>query len=367
VFCFDGDAAGRKAASRALETTLPVITDGKEARFLFLPDGEDPDSLVRQEGQAGFEQRLNDAIPLSSFFFQTLQQDIDLDHLDGRARFSREALPLIDKMQPGILQQMMLNQVRDLTGLSEQQMEDLQQFSQPVQHVEPEKPARPEPAPQQDYNDLAPPMDDYYPEDSGSDYSDYDSGFDAFPASTPDHSGHSSGGFQSYDYKPQSDGWQRRGKWEQKERKPAQPPRTTTPLVHKLNSILLHYPALAQVVPAPEQFLILDESGIDLFCDACRYLKENPDASLSMMLLDWSDDDSRFHWIDTINAITGSDPLEDESSAEQSLKDGLKQLDKRLTKQRIEVLKAKGKNATREEKLELVSLLSRSVHKQADD
>lgn len=365
VFCFDGDAAGRKAASRALETTLPVITDGKEARFLFLPEGEDPDSLVRQEGQDGFEQRLRDAIPLSSFFFQILQKDIDLDHLDGRARFSREALPLIDGMQPGLLQQMMLNQVRDLTGLSEQQMEDLQQFSQPVQIVEPEKPAQPEAQHNfghSTHGEPPPPTWDGYPEESSVDYSDYDSGYDNFPTSGGQKNWQSQeysnkGG---YSHQPQSDGWQRRGKWERKARAP-QPPRTTTQLVHRLNEILLHYPALAQIIPAPDQFLILDESGIDLFYATCRYLKDNPEASLSMMLLDWSDDDSRFHWIDTINAITRSPPLEDESSAEQSLRDGLKKLDQKLTQQRIEVLKGKmaTRTATKEEKLELNSMLLR--------
>ena len=369
VFCFDGDAAGRKAATRAMETTLPVITDGKEARFLFLPDGEDPDSLVRKEGKDDFEQRLRDALPLSSFFFQVQQRDIDLDHLDGRARFSREALPLIDSMQPGLLQQMMLNQVRDLTGLSEQQMEDLQQFSQPAARREPE----PAPKPVQDAapllnHDEQPPVEHYYPPESSSDYSDYDSGFDSSPdfPTSHSHSGSQSSHYGSsysgggYDYKPQNSGWERRGKWERKERTP-QTPRTLTPLVHKLNKILLNFPALAQIVPAPEQFLILDEPGIDLFCDTCRYLKDNPDASLAMMLLDWGEDEMRFTWLDTINVITSSDSLETDASAEQSLKGGLQQLDQKLTQQRIEVLKGKmaTRTATKEEKLELNNLLMR--------
>ncbi|MDO6806718.1 toprim domain-containing protein, partial [Wenyingzhuangia sp. 1_MG-2023] len=59
IFCFDGDAAGRTAAARAMETVLPILEDGLQARFLFLPDGEDPDTLIRQEGKEAFEQRLN--------------------------------------------------------------------------------------------------------------------------------------------------------------------------------------------------------------------------------------------------------------------------------------------------------------------
>lgn len=365
VFCFDGDAAGRKAATRAMETTLPVITDGKEARFLFLPDGEDPDSLVRKEGKDDFEQRLRDALPLSSFFFQEQQRDIDLDHLDGRARFSREALPLIDGMQPGMLQQMMLNQVRDLTGLSEQQMEDLQQFSQPAARREP-TPA-PAPTPQPDAASLPdfadqPPVGHYYPQESSTDYSDYDSGFDNshdFPASksTSYSNSHNSshGSHDGYGYKPQSSGWERRGTWERKERTP-QAPRTLTPLVNKLNKILLNYPALAQIVTAPEQFLILDEPGIDLFCDACRYLKDNPDASLAMMMLDWEEDELRFTRRDIINTITSTDSLETDISAEQSLKDGLKQLKIKLINQCLDVLKPKA-TLTKIEKLEVVKLM----------
>ena len=72
VFCFDGDAAGRKAAWRALENTLPVLADGKEARFLFLPDGEDPDDFVRSRGKAAFERAIEAAIPLSEYLLTEL-------------------------------------------------------------------------------------------------------------------------------------------------------------------------------------------------------------------------------------------------------------------------------------------------------
>ena len=125
IFCFDGDQAGRKAASRALETTLPVISDGKQARFLFLPEGEDPDSLVRQEGTENFEQRLQEALPLSDFFFRTLGEDADLNSLDGRASFSNQALPMIQLMQPSILQQMMQDKISELTGLSLEQLNSI--------------------------------------------------------------------------------------------------------------------------------------------------------------------------------------------------------------------------------------------------
>ncbi len=94
-FCFDGDRAGRQAAWRAVESVLPRMRDGRQAFFLFLPDGEDPDSLVRKEGPAGFEDRLKIATPLSEFFFGELGKDVNLASLDGKARLAERARPLL--------------------------------------------------------------------------------------------------------------------------------------------------------------------------------------------------------------------------------------------------------------------------------
>lgn len=98
VFCFDGDRAGRQAAWRALENALPAVHDGRQIRFLFLPEGEDPDSLVRREGQAAFEARLPAAQPLSAFLFDSLVAQVDLSHLDGRARLVELARPLLARV-----------------------------------------------------------------------------------------------------------------------------------------------------------------------------------------------------------------------------------------------------------------------------
>jgi len=95
VFCFDGDRAGREAAWRALENTLPVLRDGREARFLFLPDGEDPDSLVRKIGKQALEQQIATATHLSDFFFDRLAAPLDINSIDGRARL-RQYLPATD-------------------------------------------------------------------------------------------------------------------------------------------------------------------------------------------------------------------------------------------------------------------------------
>jgi DNA primase len=111
VFCFDGDQAGRKAAWRALEATLPKLRDGLQAKFLFLPDGEDPDSMVRKHGEAVFAQQIEDASTLSEFFFDHFTSGIDLGSLDGRAKFVEQAQPYIEALPGGGFRDMMIDQL----------------------------------------------------------------------------------------------------------------------------------------------------------------------------------------------------------------------------------------------------------------
>ena len=107
VFCFDGDKAGRTAAWRALEVTLAKLKEGLQARFLFLPDGEDPDSMVRKHGEQVFAQQLESATPLSEFFFNHFTAITDLGSLDGRARLVQQAMPFIENMPEGVFRDMM--------------------------------------------------------------------------------------------------------------------------------------------------------------------------------------------------------------------------------------------------------------------
>lgn len=135
IFCFDGDQAGRKAADRALENALPLMQDGRQARFLFLPDGEDPDSLVRSQGQQHFQQLVDSALPLSDFLFQSVSGGIDLETMDGRARLSTLSLPLIHKLPTGVFKSLMLQSLADRTGISQQALEQLTaQRQQDKQH-----------------------------------------------------------------------------------------------------------------------------------------------------------------------------------------------------------------------------------------
>lgn len=126
ICCYDGDRAGREAAWRALETALPYMNDGRQLRFMFLPDGEDPDTLVRKEGKSAFEARMEQAMPLSSFLFDTLLPQVDLSTRDGKARLSTLALPLIGQIPGETLRIYMRQELGNKLGiLDDNQLEKL--------------------------------------------------------------------------------------------------------------------------------------------------------------------------------------------------------------------------------------------------
>lgn len=125
VFCFDGDQAGLKAASRALESALPAMEDGRQARFMFLPDGEDPDSLIRQIGASEFERRIEQSSPLEQYLFDSLCEDLDPTSLEGKARLSKRAAPLIQKLPDGVFKTLMMGSLAERTGLTQDKLIEL--------------------------------------------------------------------------------------------------------------------------------------------------------------------------------------------------------------------------------------------------
>jgi DNA primase len=117
TFCFDGDRAGRQAAWRALENSLSLARDGRELKFMFLPEGHDPDTLVAEEGAAAFENRLNTALPLSEYLIQQLTAEVDLTHVDGRAKLKALAAPLFARMPEGIYREMLADSLAGRVGI----------------------------------------------------------------------------------------------------------------------------------------------------------------------------------------------------------------------------------------------------------
>jgi DNA primase len=125
VFAFDGDKAGRAAAWRALQHALPEAREGREIRFLFLPEGHDPDTLVGEEGREGFEKRLETTLPLSEYLVRELSEQADLSHADGRARFSELARPLVAKLSEGVYRELLLARIAGVIGISPQRLQEL--------------------------------------------------------------------------------------------------------------------------------------------------------------------------------------------------------------------------------------------------
>jgi DNA primase len=128
VFCFDGDAAGRKAAWRALEVALPLIPDHKSVRFLFLPQGEDPDSFIRGQGRVQFEARLGQAEPLSSFLLGELRGRYALESAEGRAQFLAAAKPYVLQLTAPALRVQLMNEVAEIGRISD---DDLRRIFEP--------------------------------------------------------------------------------------------------------------------------------------------------------------------------------------------------------------------------------------------
>ena len=118
VFCFDGDRAGRDAAGRALEIALPLLESGRQVSFLFLPDGEDPDSVIRDQGADTFRTLIESATPLPDLLFDTLLNQTDLTRMDGKARLATLARPLVSRVPEGPLRELMQQRLSDLTGVA---------------------------------------------------------------------------------------------------------------------------------------------------------------------------------------------------------------------------------------------------------
>jgi len=123
VFCFDGDAAGRRAAWRALENSLEQLQDGKQVRFMFLPVEHDPDSFVREHGREGFEALVADAVPLSTFALRELSARVDMSAPEGVTRFLQDAKPLVNRIAAPILGAMVRKRVAELAGIEQGELE----------------------------------------------------------------------------------------------------------------------------------------------------------------------------------------------------------------------------------------------------
>ncbi len=125
VFSFDGDAAGRRAAHKALDAALPLATDVRSVKFLFLPSEHDPDSFIRQHGNEAFARYINEAVPLSRFLVEAARDGCDLNTAEGRAHMASKAKPLWSQLPEGALKLQLLGEIASLVQLSNRELEDV--------------------------------------------------------------------------------------------------------------------------------------------------------------------------------------------------------------------------------------------------
>ena len=132
VFCFDGDEAGRKAAFRGMEAALPMMEDGRQVKFLFLPEGEDPDSVVRNKGSQHLEHLFDNADPLETFLFDQMAQGIDLDTMDGKARLSKLVAPYINLIPDGVFKTLLFKALATRTDMDVESLRRLREIEKPA-------------------------------------------------------------------------------------------------------------------------------------------------------------------------------------------------------------------------------------------
>ena len=154
VFCFDGDDAGRKAAFRGMEAALPMMEDGRQVKFLFLPEGEDPDTVVRSKGAQHLEHMFDTAAPLEQFLFEQMGAGIDLTTMDGKARLSKLVAPYINQIPDGVYKTLLFKSLAERTDMDVESLRRLREVQETPSNSE---------SSHNDYSDMSPPTkeDDY--------------------------------------------------------------------------------------------------------------------------------------------------------------------------------------------------------------
>ncbi len=334
LFCFDGDAAGRKAAWRALEATLPNLQDGRRARFLFLPDGEDPDTLVRAEGTDTFRARIQQhSQPLADYFFQQLSEEADPRSLEGKAHLATLAAPLIEKIPGNNLRALMRQRLAEITGLN----------GEALQHMA----AAPVSAPSS-----TPTYDDYTYYDASPAYGEPDHFEPPEPVQPQPRSG-----------KPGKKEWKK--DWKKNGQGPDLMPRgprtpaTVEPPALTTLRTLLHHPELAQKVEDVSHFAAEDDTYAQLLVALLGTLQKNPRLRSLQLIARWhGTDQGRL-----LRALAEKEWLISADNLEQQFFDTINSLAARQRERRLENLlrKARQGELSAEEKDQLRNLLSRNA------
>ncbi|MEQ4258007.1 DNA primase [Pseudomonas syringae] len=335
LFCFDGDQAGRNAAWRALEATLSNLQDGRRARFLFLPEGEDPDTLVRSEGTDAFKARINQhAQPLADYFFEQLTKESDPRSLEGKAHMATLAAPLIDKVPGANLRILMRQRLTEITGLTGEAV------SQLVQSAPAEAP---------------PSYDPYVDYDAMPDFADYQpqGGYEPQQEWTQKKTGGPNQ--KKWDNKS----WVKKGERQDFEPRTPRVPTAVEPPMQAALRTLLHHPELAEKVENASHFAAEDQSNAQLLVALIEARQKNPNLRSLQLIARWhGTEQGRL-----LRALAEKEWLIEADNLEQQFFDTITSLSARQRERSLEHLisKARQTELSAEEKIQLRELLNRNV------
>jgi DNA primase len=315
VFCFDGDRAGRAAAWKALENSLSQVREGRQIRFLFLPDGHDPDSLVGAEGREAFEARLKQALPLSEYFINQLSAQVDVRSIDGRARFAEMARPLLERIPAGIFRELLADEVAKVVGLNRERMTAVLGEGAPNR----------------------------------------DAGAGSVTFDAPSRANVNSGAARRSDRQDTADarhsGYRPAGQVQAGRRN----------LVRQAIHLLVHHPEIADKVVLNPALATLDRPGVPLLIELVEELGRRPCANTGVLLERWRERPDLKH----LRTLSLQECLVDSAGAARELAGALRHLGDEAARLRTDFLLKKA-GLTEAEKAELQGLLARRAPVEPD-
>ena len=354
VLCFDGDKAGRAAAIRGLEAALPVMQDEKQIRFLFLPEGEDPDSLVRQEGKEAFNHRLEDAHSLSHVLFDHARSQVTLGDEEGEAQFARNAMTMIQQMPKELtFRSVLIRQLSEQSGIDSDTLGNTSlkaarqaSYDSPSSHEAPPLEANhayEDAHPHHEYDDYSP---DYQPMDT--------------PA---EHFGGQQPSFKPFKKDAKFAGKGRfKGDKEQISHFPPAP--SSLSRIKQASLCLLLHPHIAAEVEIPDPLINRNEEDLQIFCKIWRFFHKYPKKNVGHLVTQVQDSATLagiFTLLNHQDAVT----KQRISNAQQEVVDMISALEKNLgLNTSIERLKNKGNesikdNSSKQELRNLMDMIRR--------
>lgn len=305
TLCFDGDKAGRAAAIRGLEATLPVMQDGKQARFLFLPEGEDPDSLVRDIGKEAFQERLEDSLSLSHVLFEHARNQVTLADEEGEAQFAQNVMSQIQALPDITYKSVLLKQLEEQAGIDTSKLSAQKPKYQRAETTE--QAYQPEDISYADYDDI--PLPDHLA------YEQDESHYAYTPQQNEQHHKPGKKPFKkSFGKKPFG-----KGNWQTESETPPPMAVALNQTEHAILCLLLH-PHIANDIEVSEPLLRQPDLDTQIFSKVWRYFCKNKNNNLGHLLGDWHNTEQTgkiYHLLNHQDAHTKSKLVD----AKQEVKD----------------------------------------------